>query len=403
MKSRPMFWSFLLLLAVASIPFSLTVLSGSSVAKAGVVPDKYGPAWRVHEPITHSNLAVFPITGNPGAPAGAYLTLDEGLTAGTVEVTELGAGLVRRRPGTPRPDQAQVNKLALINHSKQPLLLLAGEIVTGGKQDRVVTADRIVLPGAELPLDVFCVEPGRWHGSSHAFGTKNLMAAPSVRQKAAVAQDQSAVWAANEVARSGMVDRMAADARERAQSDAPGTVAETVVVEALAALSTTTSYAVLEADGPLKRAIDETSNSLQRDYEKALREALREQKVTGVVVAINGEVVWADVFANEKLFEQYWPKLLRSYVVEAMSVAPVEHAKASRETAEKFLFALEGKQIIEVEPGEFRLLHYDHPRYDAFQLVSLFEKNSPLLHFSKLRKEIAQGGKPRPRPIQRRR
>jgi len=32
----------------------------------------------------------------------------------------------------------------LVNHSKRPLLLLAGELVSGGKQDRVIAKDRIV-------------------------------------------------------------------------------------------------------------------------------------------------------------------------------------------------------------------------------------------------------------------
>jgi hypothetical protein len=66
-------------------------------------------------------------------------------------VTEYGnaQGLIRRRHTTPAVmrESAQVNKLVLINNSKRPLLLLAGEIVTGGKQDRVIGKDRIVPAG----------------------------------------------------------------------------------------------------------------------------------------------------------------------------------------------------------------------------------------------------------------
>ncbi|MEI9970328.1 MAG: DUF6569 family protein [Terracidiphilus sp.] len=57
----------------------------------------------------------------------------------------------------------EVNTLVLVNHSKRPLLLLAGEIVTGGKQDRIVAKDRIVPADADpIDLGVFCIEPGRW-------------------------------------------------------------------------------------------------------------------------------------------------------------------------------------------------------------------------------------------------
>jgi len=54
-------------------------------------------------------------------------------------------GLLRRADHAPvLHDRAEVNRLVLINNSKHPLLLLAGEIVTGGKQDRVIGKDRIV-------------------------------------------------------------------------------------------------------------------------------------------------------------------------------------------------------------------------------------------------------------------
>ena len=47
--------------------------------------------------------------------------------------------------------RAQVNELSLINNSDRPLLLLAGEIVTGGKQDGVVGKDRII-PAHSQPV-----------------------------------------------------------------------------------------------------------------------------------------------------------------------------------------------------------------------------------------------------------
>ena len=56
------------------------------------------------------------------------------------------------------------------------MLLLAGEIVAGGKQDRVIGKDRIV-PAESDPVDlgVFCVEPGRWVATSEQFGTSGSM------------------------------------------------------------------------------------------------------------------------------------------------------------------------------------------------------------------------------------
>ncbi len=146
-------------------------------ARAGEVTPP--PGYKVLEPIRHGNLTVFPVVAAKSYPTGEFLTLDEGLRSGEVVVTEAGnvQGLIRRHP-TPavRSEGAQVNRLVLVNNSKRPLLLLAGEIVTGGKQDRVIGKDRIV-PAESDPVDlsVFCVEPGRWVATSSNFGASEAM------------------------------------------------------------------------------------------------------------------------------------------------------------------------------------------------------------------------------------
>src|SRR5437868_13552050 len=98
-------------------------------------------------------------------------------------------------PQYPVHESAQVNKLVLVNNSKRPLLLLAGEIVTGGKQDRVIAKDRIVPPDSDpIDLSVFCIEPGRWVESSSEFGASangpvaSFMVQPSIRENAMAAK-----------------------------------------------------------------------------------------------------------------------------------------------------------------------------------------------------------------------
>src|ERR1700734_360827 len=189
-------------------------------ARAGETGGTAG--YKVLEPIRQGNLTVFPVLASKSYPTGEFLTLDEGLRSGEVVVTEYGniRGLVRRRNSPAiQHDSAEVNRLVLINNSKRPLLLLAGEIVAGGKQDRVIGMDRIV-PSESDPIDlnVFCVEPGRWVATSEHFGTSGatygsgrgdgvaggssakasvgtLMAQPSVRAKAMGDKDQAQVWA----------------------------------------------------------------------------------------------------------------------------------------------------------------------------------------------------------------
>ena len=147
------------------------------------------------------NVTIFPVVSASGQDASPFLTLDEGLSNGEVIVSEQGAaGLARTRDGRPVAvpqynSGASVNQLVLINRSKRPLLLLAGELVSGGKQDRIIGKDRIVPVGSDpLPLSVFCVEHGRWTGASSQFGASKTIVHPSVREQAAVAQNQNEVW-----------------------------------------------------------------------------------------------------------------------------------------------------------------------------------------------------------------
>ena len=186
--SRSLFSRFGLALLLASLFLSSLTWGGN--------PSSH---YKVLNPISHGNLTIFPVVSTSIHDTSEFITLDEGIRSGEVVVTEAGrtGGLIRGpHPRIPVPAGAQVNSLVLVNNSKHPLILLAGEIVTGGKQDRIVGKDRII-PAESDPVDlgVFCVEPGRWTESSAQFSTlKSQMAQPSVRSKAMTAQDQRQVW-----------------------------------------------------------------------------------------------------------------------------------------------------------------------------------------------------------------
>jgi hypothetical protein len=175
------------------------------------------PEWRVLEGVSYENLTIFPVVSRAETSTSGFATLDEALSSGEAVVSESGGQIIRRsRDGRPLPYSGgpQVNQLVLINRGKRPLVLLAGEVVTGGKQDRVIAKDRIVPPGADpLPLDVFCVEHGRWTGASDQFNASKFMVHPSVREKAAVDQKQDEVWAA---VRSGTTAAAPANAEQAA-------------------------------------------------------------------------------------------------------------------------------------------------------------------------------------------
>jgi hypothetical protein len=313
--------------------------------------------WRILEPVTYENIAIFPVVSGASQDTSSFLTLEEGLASGEVIVSERGAaGMVRnrgdRRP-VPAPQYqydggASVNQLVLINRSKRPLLLLAGELVSGGKQDRIIGKDRIVPVGAEpLPLDVFCVEHGRWTGSSEQFNAAKTIVHPSVREQAAVEQKQEEVWAAV-AGGSTSADRLAAAAPH---APAPA-LNSRALSEAIAVEAPTQSYRKIYESSRVGGSVDGFVEQVQRRFARATS-GLKGERVVGVIVAYGGEVAWSDIFASGDLFQQYWRKLLRSYAVEAMA-RPAVRETASAEDAREFLRRPNGREVQETEAGVYR-------------------------------------------------
>jgi len=358
----------LLSLLSLAVVLALTALVPDQ-ARAGENPTTFH--YKVLAPIRHGNLSIFPVVAATTHNTEDFLTLDEGLRSGEVVVSESGsiAPLVRPRSGRPQVQPgggAQVNQLVLVNNSKRPLILLAGEIVTGGKQDRVIGKDRLV-PAESDPIDlgVFCVEPGRWTGPKMSFdAVGSPMAAPAVRAKAMADKDQQKVWSEVRNSQAGIA----------AQLPSPG---------AVAIINGTTSYAKVMQNDDVKQKVDSIAAPMQHDYQSLIKQ-LRDRNAVGVVVAVNGDLIWADVFASTSLLEKYWPKLVRSYATEAI-VSRTKEAGTDVKSAQQFLDDLEGRrEMVETEPGLYRHTEISGEGFKAFELTSLLPKTGFDVHLAKM-------------------
>ena len=347
----------------------------SGVQAAGGPQETANGFYKVLAPIESGNLLLFPVVRASGkfTSATPFITLEEGIKSDQVEVTEAGRaqGMVRQRGliGVPpyRGDGLQpyphhddnyrgdeVNTLVLVNNSDKPLLLLAGEIVTGGKQDRVIAKDRIVPAGSEpIDLGVFCIEPGRWTASSSTFGASakapahSFMVQPSVRERAMVAKDQQEVW--NSVR--GSISQMALASAPSASVAMDG--------------GSGAGYA---------RSMGTTS------YARAI----------GVVVAVRGEIVWADLFVDTDLLSRYWTKLVRSYAAESLTEGG-SHAAPTVADAQHFLDAPSGgTETSEGDVGVYRYRELRSDGTETFLLESLLPGTNYDVHISKLKLRNAE-------------
>jgi len=101
----------------------------------------------------YQNLQLYPIHANAAfvinqKDVGKYETLKNALDKKKVVIKEANGG--------------EVNTLQIENTSRDTVMILSGEVVQGGKQDRMVAQDVILYPKSKKDLAVYCVEHGRW-------------------------------------------------------------------------------------------------------------------------------------------------------------------------------------------------------------------------------------------------
>ena len=365
--------------AVFGALFGFGALGGLAFVGASPdpVPGKPESNWRLLDPVSYENITIFPVVSSSSQDTSPFLTLDEGLSTGEVVVSEQGAaGLLRSRDGRPIPQYntgASVNQLVLINRGKRPLLLLAGELVSGGKQDRIIGKDRIVPAGSDpLPLDVFCVEHGRWTGASSQFVASKTIVHPSVREQAAVAQNQEEVWDAVRSGSSARARSYAGGSAGTPALAAPPRLSTDTLEATIATAAPTQSYEKIYERSRVGASVDELVEELQRRFNRATA-GLKGERVVGVVVAYGGDVAWSDIFASGELFDHYWHKLLRSYAVEALA-RPTYNEVAAVSDAREFLRSLNGREVVESEPGVYRWRQITEGHLSEIDLESIQPK-----------------------------
>jgi hypothetical protein len=208
-----------------------------------------------------------------------------------IQISSLDAGI-----GT-------VNTLQLENTSKDTIYIMAGEIVQGGKQDRVIAQDMVLPPASGvMNMSVFCVEQGRWkYNSTDSSRFQTHYGAGSVKLRKTVekTKNQQAVW--SEVRRSNNEHNVNTE---------------------------TQAYTAQKEVPYLKKNTEEYLAYFQKALEN-------EQDIIGVLVVTGDKVVGCDLFASPALFQSQITTLLPSYIAEALTDGSPVNVKA--QTVQNYL------------------------------------------------------------------
>lgn len=275
---------------------AVLAITGCATAGADPQPPKLEGNLDAHArllaPIQVESLTLLPIAAvDPPKAPDNLLVLDEAMPKKLVAIKEVDGG--------------SVNNLTLTNKAEQPLFLLAGEVIIGGKQDRIIGSNTIIPAKTTQTVPVFCVEHGRWNGTTTEFTTAKALAHGRLRGHASFDTQQD-VW--NEVAEKN---------QER---------------------KTTSS-----SDTYRKVAQEQADGSLGGKWEKQVDAALAKlpeadrKNLIGFAVALDGKIATIDRFNSPQLFTKLEGKLVRSYITEAVDVKSTGKKAPSADDVKTFI------------------------------------------------------------------
>jgi hypothetical protein len=212
-----------------------------------------------------------------------YLTLDNALAESLIDITEINEG-------------GSVPFLKLTNRAHRMVFLMAGELLVGCKQDRVLNTSLMVAARSEMRIPVTCVEAGRWRyrsstfrsggSSSHSYLRRAMLGQTHAhyRQSGMPGSDQHAVWQE--------VDRKIGEMQSSSASS----------------------------------ALDTVYQSYSKSLDAVVEQLPSVEGCEGVVFAIDGEIIGLDLFDQATTLTKLWPKLVKSYAIDALGSSTKESA-----------------------------------------------------------------------------
>ncbi|NQT87318.1 hypothetical protein HQ560_11170 [bacterium] len=221
----------------------------------------------VMPPTHYRGLTIFPLEMRGSENGADYASLDEAFRGGFIRVSDTGV----------------VERVTMANTSRSRwVFAMAGEVILGGKQNRMLRQDVALAPGVgPVTVPTYCVEQRRWAGAPTAkFGAGGAVSNYALRRKALGNASQAEVW--------GQVDA------EQQRFRVP---------------SATKDYDKVAKSPAVARALDE--------YRRAYVSIWRPRTV-GFVVAQGNRIVAADAFCNTRLFLKLRNKLVNSYAFDCV-------------------------------------------------------------------------------------
>lgn len=298
------------------------------------------------KPVVAQNVTVWPVYARTKAEVyGDLVTLTVAQEKGTAAIREVGAAPANAAtPANPPQRQeaaadqqmerqtsagggATVGTLVIENTGSAPVLVLAGTLVKGGKQDRQIAQDFIIPPGKTVPVNAYCVEQGRWTATREGqdtggkFVAQETLTPKAVRESGQYAKDQGEVWKNVSIAND-------------TAGKAPGTGTLMATVE--------------ETDPAAKARREKIGGSVEKAFAEL---AAGGDAPVGLAYAVDGKVKVVQQFAHPKILSHYLPVLCNTIALEG----DLAQRKASAEKKAVYEGAADAQQAVDLVQNAAKL------------------------------------------------
>ncbi|MDH3494355.1 MAG: hypothetical protein OEM82_12445 [Acidobacteriota bacterium] len=304
-------------------------------AAAGVFAQDY----RISKSYVHNNLSIFLIHGGDKYDKNNILTLGEALENKEFVVYET----------------SDVNELMVQNLSKtHDVFIQSGDIVKGGKQDRVLAVSIIVAArSGKIRIQAFCVESGRWEQrggeDSGKFSSSNeRIVSKELKLAANKSKSQREVW--SEVSKA---------------QDKLSTVVGTTVNDEKSESSLQLSLENKKVRATIEQYLDKLSDITDG-----------KKDVIGYAFAINGKINSADIYVSNSLFKKLWPRMLKAAAIEAVAkMNEKSYTTVTRENVSAFLAdSRKGKTSEQTVSGNSKVVTRESKDNVVFEAVDSVRK-----------------------------
>jgi hypothetical protein len=274
--------------------------------------------FKLSGPYRHENLTIFLVHGEDRIESKKLVTLQEALEQKKAIVHETD----------------NVSELAIENVSKDvEVFIQSGDIVKGGKQDRLISFSMIVAAqSGKVPVAAFCVEQGRWRQRGKEADSLFSSSTSQVPSKALKVAGGGYAQLGGSGGGGGFQGLGGGFQAGGNLGPGPGNAGGIGGFQGGVWKEVTEFQKKLMKNAGVEKLAEESPTSLQLTLEnQKVKEAVarytqplapileRHNEVIGYAFAINGKVNSAEVYGSAVLFRKLWPKLLQANATEALA------------------------------------------------------------------------------------